>query len=86
VPGDADLSPHLQVDVSNTGVQASTHENVVNKTSRHTNGFSGNEGGKVHEERNKPTPKHCDGHEVAKVVDDAGQAEDVEVVQAGGGE
>ena len=86
VPRDADFSPHLQVDVSDTGVQASTHENVVNETSGHTNGLSGNDGGKVHEERDKPAPEHSDGHKVAEVVDDAGQAEDVEVVQAGSGE
>lgn len=86
VPWDADLSPHLQVDVSDAGVQASTHEKVINEVSRHAHRLSGNDGGKVHEERNRPTPKHSDGHKVAEVVDDAGQTEYFEVVQAGSGE
>jgi len=86
VPGNADLSPHLQVDVPNAGIQASTHEKVINEASRHTHGLSSNDSCKVHEERDKPTPEHSDSHEVAEVVDDTGQTENVEVVQAGGGE
>lgn len=86
MPGDTNLSPHLQIDVSDAGVQASTHEKVIDEVSGHTHRLSGDDGGIVHEERNKPTPEHSDGHEVTEVVNDAGQAENFEVVQAGGGE
>ena len=72
MPGDADLSPHLQVDFSDAGVQASTHKKVVNEVPGHAHRFSRNNGGKVHEECHKPTPEHSDGHKVAEVVDDAG--------------
>lgn len=72
VPRDANLGPHLQVDVSDAGVQTSTHEKVVDEIPGHTHGFTGNDGGKVHEERNEPTPEHSDSHKVTKVVDDAG--------------
>lgn len=86
MPGDADLSPHLQVDVSNAGIQASAHEQVINEAPRHTDGLSGNDSCKVHEERDEPTPEHSDGHKVAEVVDDAGKTEDVKVMQSGGSE
>ena len=86
MPGDADLSPHLQVDVSNAGIQASAHEKVIDKASRHAHGLSSNDSCKVHEERDGPTPEHGDGHKVAEVVDDAGKTEDVKVVQACGSE
>lgn len=86
MPWDADLGPHLQVDVSNAGVQASPHEEIVDEASGHTHGLSSNDGRKVHEERDKPAPEHGDGHKMAEVVDNTGQAENVEIVQASGGE
>ena len=72
MPGDANIGPHLHVDFSDAGVQASAHENVIEEVSGHADGFSGNDRGKVREEWQRPTPKHGDGHEVAEVVDDAG--------------
>ena len=72
MPGDANLSPHLQIDVSDTRVQASTHEKVIDEVSGHSHWFAGNNGSEVYEERNKPTPEHGDSHKVAEVVDDAG--------------
>ena len=80
MPGDANLSPHLQVDISDAGIQASAHEKIVNETPRHTDGLSSNDGCKVHEKRDKPTPEHSDGHKVAEIVDDTGQAENIEIV------
>ena len=80
VPRDADLGPHFQVDISDAGIQAGAHKKVINEAPGHTHRFSGDNGGKVHEVGHKPTPKHSNGHEVAEVVDDTGQAEDVEVV------
>lgn len=46
-PRNADFSPHLQVDRSKTGVEASTHKIVVEKVSGHANLGTGEDSIKV---------------------------------------
>lgn len=85
-PWDTDLSPHLEVDGAKTGVQASTHEVVVEEVAGHADCSASHDGVKVGEKGDTKAVNHGDGHEMAVVVDDLGEAEDVEVVQRGGGD
>lgn len=85
-PRDADLEPHLEVDGANAGIQACAHEDVVDETSGHTNLVPCGDGDEVHEEGHTEANDHGDSHEVTEVVDDLGHAEDVVVVEAGGGD
>ena len=68
-PGNADLSPHLQIDGGDPRVQRCTHEYVVYKVSRHANLFSTSNGPKIDTEANGETVDYGDSHKVAKVID-----------------
>lgn len=85
-PWNADLKPHLEVDRAEARVETRAHEDVVDEVPGHANLVPGRDGDGVHEERHAPAVYHGDGHEVSKVVDDLRQAEDVVVVQGGGGD
>jgi hypothetical protein len=80
-PRDANLRPHLQINRTNTRVEGGTHEYVVKEVARHSQLFSTGDGPKVRSKRYRKTPDHGDSHDVAIVVDDLREAEDVVIVQ-----
>jgi hypothetical protein len=85
-PRNPDFCPHFQVDRSNSRVQDSTLENVVNEVARHSDLRARGNSEEVHSERERKAPNHRDGHQVTKVVDNFGEAEDSGVVQCGSSE
>lgn len=80
-PRDPDFQPHLEVNRTNTRVQASTHEDVVDKVARHPDLVSSRDSDEVHEERDTEAPDHRHCHEVTKVVNDSSKSEDASVVE-----
>ncbi len=80
-PRDSDLEPHLQVNRTNTRVQAGTHEDVVNEVARHANLVSSRDSEEVHPERHAEADDHRDSHEMTEVVDDGLETDDSGVLQ-----
>lgn len=81
-PRNANFSPHLQVNGTNTGVQTSTHENVIHEAPRHANLVPGCDRNEIHSEGHSKTVNHGNGHDVAIVVNDFSETENVVVVQS----
>ena len=69
-PGNADLEPHLQVNWTNTRVQARAHEDIVNEVARHAYLVPGSDSEEIHAEGDTKANNHCDSHEMTKVVND----------------
>lgn len=83
-PGNADFGPHLEVDITNSGVKRSTHPKVVEKVSRHAELLTLCDGDPVGGKRGSPTPKDGDGHHGSEIVHDFGDSEDVGCVEDSG--
>ena len=79
-PRNTNFSPHLQVNRADTGVQTSTHKNVINEVPRHADLVPSSDRNKVRPERHGETVNHGDGHDMTIVVNDFGETENVVVV------
>lgn len=82
-PRNANLRPHLQVNRTNTGVQASTHEHVVDKIAGHANLVTSCDGKEIYPKGDCETVDHCNRHDMTIVADDFCEPENVVVVQQG---
>ncbi len=80
-PRDTDFRPHLQINRTNTRVECGAHEYVVYEVARHAHLFAAGNGPKVSSKGYSEAPDHGDGHDMAIVVDDLREAEDVVIVQ-----
>src|SRR6267154_737200 len=76
-PRNADLSPHLQINRANTGVQTGSHENVVEEVPRHADLVPGCDGNEIRAEGDSKTVNHGNRHDMTVVVDDFGETENV---------
>ncbi|KAH3665632.1 hypothetical protein OGAPHI_003820 [Ogataea philodendri] len=82
VPRESDLEEHLEVDDSNSWVEWSPHENVVDRVTGHSEIILGDvESVEVQQNGERDTREDGAGHDLTKVVNDVVDLEDVEVVQ-----
>lgn len=82
-PGNANLGPHFQIDRAKAGVQAGTHEIIVEEISRHAHGSASENGIEIGDERNTEAENHRNSHEMAIIVDNLGEAEYMVVMEGG---
>jgi len=80
-PRNANLCPHLKVNRTQTGIEGSTHEEIVNHVARHANRSLRQNRMEVGEEGNAETIDHSNAHEMAIVVNDLGEAENTSPVE-----
>lgn len=85
VPWDTNFSPHLQVNVSDTGVQYCSHENIIYEVPRHTNLLSSSNSIKVHPKTDGKAIDVRNSHEVAIVVNDGSEAKGICEVEGSSG-
>ena len=80
-PRNADFRPHFQVNRTNAGVKRGAHKYIIYKVARHAHLFAASDGPEVGPKGYGEAPDHGNGHDVAVVVDDFCEAEDVIVVE-----
>ena len=85
-PRNANLCPHLEVNRANARVQASAHKDVIDEIARHANLITSCDGEEIHPKGDCKAVDHRNRHDMAVVVDDFCEPEDVVVVEQGGGD
>lgn len=83
-PGDANLSPHFQINGTKTGIKCSAHEEIINGIARHADRSLRDNGMNIGNDRNTETIDHGNGHEMTVVIDDLSKAEDTSPVEGEG--
>jgi len=80
-PGNANLSPELEVHRTETRVEARAHPEVVHEVAGHADLLVPQNRPEVHDNGHAETVDDCDGHELAKVLNDRGEVENVGKVE-----
>lgn len=83
-PGNADLGPHLEINMADTRVQDSTHEVVIEEVARHAVLGAIDHAANVDEGGHGEAPDNGDGHNATEIVDNLGQTEDMSDVENSG--
>lgn len=61
-PRNADFSPHLEANTTDTRVQRGTHEIVIEEVSRHADGSPSHHRPQIGDQRDTKAVDHGDGH------------------------
>lgn len=82
-PGHTSFSPHFEIQMTNTRIQTSTHEKVVEEVTRHTVMLAHDTGDHIHQGGHGETPDDGHGHDATKVFGNQSKAEDTRVMEDG---
>lgn len=75
-PRNANLGPHLQINRTEAWVEGSSHKEIVDEISRHTNRSLRGNSVEIGDERDSETVDHTHSHKMTVIVNNLGKAED----------